>query len=106
MNRIALCFFGPITWGLALGSCGQVVSREAEAVVLSLDGPASVTHARNSRVESIQTHSHLTVGDLIKVSGAGEAHLQIVPGILGCVKANSDLQIEELRVDKDGNAMV
>lgn len=106
MNRIALCFFGSITCSLALASCGQGVSREIEAVVLSLDGPVSVRHARNSRVESIQTHSRLSVGDLIKVSGAGQACLQILPGILGSVKANSELQIEELRVDKDGNAMV
>lgn len=106
MNRTALHFFGLITCSLALASCGPGVSREVQAVVLSLDGPASVTHARNGRTDPIESHSRLSVGDLVKVSDQGHVRLQILPGILSAVKANSELQIEELRVAKDGNAMV
>ena len=91
---------------MLLAACDHGVTRETQAVVFSVDGTASVTHAGNGRTEPIQVHSHLSVGDLVKTSMGGKLRLQVVPGILSEIKADSESEIEALQVTKDGNAMV
>jgi hypothetical protein len=96
---------GLIAWSLAIAACNHGVSRETQAVVLSVDGDAASTHARDGQTRPIRDHSHLSIGDLVKTNGQGQLRLMIVPGILIAVKPDSEFKIEALRVTKDGNAM-
>jgi hypothetical protein len=97
------CFIALSVW---LAACGHGVTRETQAVVLSVDGTASVTHARIGQTGPIEVHSHLSVGDLLKTGNGGRLRLQVVPGILSEIKADSECEVEALHVAKDGNAMV
>jgi hypothetical protein len=97
------CFFA---LSLLLAACGNGVTRETQAVVLSVDGAASVRHARNGQTEPIEVHSHLSVGDLLTTGNGGRLRLQIVPGILSEIKADSECEVEALQVAKNGNAML
>lgn len=103
MNTLSLGAL--IALSLAMTACNKGVSRETQAIVMSVAGEVSVTHAQSGRMEPVQVRSRLAVGDSIKSTGEGRLALQIIPGILSGVNENSEWTIEELQVAKDGNAM-
>ena len=100
------CLGGLIAGSIAISACNKGVTRETQAIVLSVDGTASVTHARDGQNEPVRVNARLAKDDLIRTSRDGQVSLQILPGILTRLMADSELKIETLRIAKDGNAMV
>ena len=99
-------FLVVVSCSLALFSCTRGVSRQAKAVVLSAEGSAMVERDGGGTSQSVAIGSQLSVSDVIETGEDGRLRLRLLPGLLAALGNNSQLQIEELRVAKDGNAMV
>jgi len=94
---IALC--GVLT------ACYDGITLNVQAIVLSVEGLAKLNHQSKSP-QSITTRSRLSVGDSIQTGDQAQLQSLLVPGMSIALGPNSELQIEQLRMGKDGNAMV
>jgi hypothetical protein len=105
VNPNARRSLGFLVCAFALTSCGDGVSRQAEAVVFSVDGTAT-RKAENRARQAITAGSQLSTGDVVETENSARLRLSLLPGLLAEIGENSELQIEKIRVAKDGNAMM
>jgi len=89
----------------ALAACYDGTTRNVQAIVLSVEGLAKLNHQSKSP-RSIATSSRLSVGDSIETGDQAQLQSLLLPGMSIALGPNSELQIEQLRMGKDGNAMV
>jgi hypothetical protein len=55
--------------------------------------------------QPVTSGSQFSKGDVIEIDGNARLRLSLLPGLLAEVAGNSELQIEQVRIAKDGNAM-
>ena len=81
---------------------------EVQGNVLFLRGNVTLDSAKEStlRPQSVSTESKLSVGDQLETSPGATAALLLIPGIFVAIGAETEMVIEELRVEKQGDAMV
>jgi len=92
---------------LIFSGCDRNAGREVQGNVLFLRGAATLNSAKEStRPQSLSTESKLSVGDQLETSPDATAALLLIPGIFAQVGAETEIVIGELRVEKQGDAMV
>jgi hypothetical protein len=93
---------------LILSGCGKNGGREVQGNVISIRGSVTIDSGKESArpPQSLTSASKLSVGDRLETSPGAMATLLLIPGIFVEVEAGTELVIEELRVQKQGDAMV
>src|SRR2546422_2693591 len=106
MIRLAFAGFTIICALLAIG-CRNEIKREVLARVLSSSGGIVIVRGNtNERFASIGHEQFLPVGCRIETAADGKINIAAVPGMLVHLGPLSDLSIDELKITKDGDAMV
>jgi hypothetical protein len=101
------CFAAVLFCSLALSfsACEEVVTRRALATVLSVDGPAEFRQKGHSAFNEITPATLFGVGAVVRTGTGGTLNLAFLPNTLASLSENADVQIDDLTVTKDGNAM-
>jgi FecR protein len=96
-----------VIWALLAIGCRNEIKREVLARVLSSNGGITIARANtNAGSASIGDKQLLAVGCHIETAADGKVDIAAVPGTLVRLGPLSDLSIEELKITKDGDAMV
>jgi hypothetical protein len=74
--------------------------------VLAVEGSAILKHQGGSDAQPVTTSSRLPAGDSIRTTKEAQVRVMLVPGMLVALGGGCELQIEQLWIAKDGNAMV
>jgi hypothetical protein len=101
------CFAAVLFCSLALSfsACEEVVTRRALATVLSVDGPAEFRQKGHSAFNQITPATLFGVGAVVRTGTGGTLNLAFLPNTLASLSENTELQIDDLVLTKDGNAM-
>ena len=88
--------------------CDRNGGYKVQGNVLFLRGTVTLNRAKEStrRPQSLSTGSKFSVGDQLETSPGATAAFLLIPGIFVQIGAETEMVIEELRVEKQGDAMV
>jgi hypothetical protein len=101
-SRFSLRLWGICLLGaLALGSCRPLFQRELAAPVLSLEGGAQGTRHGNS--VALTKGSWVHPGEKITTAAGARLALMLVPGVLLELAGDTEIEIEQLRLERNGN---
>ena len=89
---------------LALGSCRPLFLRELAGTILALEGEAQGTRAGNSI--ALTKSSWVHPGEKITTAAGARLDLLLVPGVLVALAGDTEIEIEQLRLARDGNESV
>jgi FecR protein len=103
LNRFAVVLYCGIA--LSFSGCEGSVTRRAMATVLSVDGTAEVRQKGHSEFSEITPANLLGVASLVRTRTSGTLNLAFLPNTLASLSENTELQIDDLVLTKDGNAM-
>src|SRR5215831_16448256 len=90
---------------LSFSACEQGVTSRVLATVLSVEGSAEVRQKSCSEFNQITPSTLLGVGDLVRTGTSGTLNLAFLPNVLASLSENTELQIDDLTLTKDGYAM-
>jgi FecR protein len=97
-------FFCCVTLCIGLVSgCWQGVSRQVVVTVLSVRGAILYRSLGQADFHPLGSEAKPGVGSVLLTSANGWLDLALIPGTLVQVSPNSELEIEELRLRKEGN---
>jgi len=93
--------------GIALwfSACEERVTRHVLATVLSVDGTAEVRQKGDPEFSEITPATLLHVGARVRTGTSEGLNLAFLPNTLANLTGNTELQIDDLALTKDGNAM-
>ena len=103
LNRFAVLLYCGIA--LSFSACEASVTRRVLATVLSVEGTAEVRQKGHSEFDRITPATLLQVGSLVRIGTSGTLNLAFLPNTVASLSEKSELQIDDLAVTKDGNAM-
>ncbi len=93
---IAIC-------SLLANSCSKSISRATAAIVFSIKGKVVFGDAQRSDYQPVTLKSRIHDGDTVQSSAGASLNLALIPGALTQVCGDSEINIEELKITKDGN---
>lgn len=102
MSRVAFFCCGTLCIAL-LSGCWQGISRQVVATVLSMRGELLCRQPGQADFQPLGSDAKPGVGSVLRTSGNGGLSLALIPGALVQMAPDSELEIEELRLTKDGN---
>ena len=94
---LALCFC------LLGNGCSKGITRSTAATVFFIRGNVVFGSAKRNDFQPVTPGSKIHTGDIVRTSEGASVNLGLIPGAFVQVSGNSEIQIEELRVTKDGN---
>jgi FecR protein len=103
LNRFAIVLY--CGSALSFSDCEQGVTSRVLATVLSVDGTAEVRLKGHSEFTRVTPATLLGTGALIRTGTSGTVNVAFLPNALASLSENAELQIDELALTKDGNAM-
>ena len=107
-RRTLLALTAAVGLLLILSGCGRDGGREVQGNVLFLRGTVTFKDGKEStrHPQSLTIGSKLSVGDRLETSPDSMASLLLIPGIFVQIGGGTEMVIGELRVQKQGDAMV
>jgi hypothetical protein len=75
------------------------------ATVLAVDGTAEVRQNGRSEFHQITPATLLQIGSVVRTGTSGTLNLAFLPNTLASLSENTEAQIEDLALSKDGNTM-
>jgi hypothetical protein len=102
MSRATMLFFGAF-YAISLASCWEGISRQVLATVLSVSGNATYSTRGGANFRSVTPETTLGRGDRVRTSDQTNLDLILIPGILARASGDSEFDIEDLKLVKDGN---
>jgi len=107
-RRTLLALAAAVNLLLILSGCGRDGGREVQGNVLSLRGTVTFEDGKEGtrHQQPLMIGSKLSVDDRLETSPNSVASLLLIPGIFIQIGAGTEMVIEELRVQKQGDAMV
>lgn len=85
-----------------VAGCSTAITRRVLAVILSTSGSAEWAPDATSPLRPIDRAATVGSGSIVRTR-SGELEVAVVPGALMRISAQTELQVEELAVTKDGN---
>jgi hypothetical protein len=85
----------------AQASCWEDTTRQVEATVLFVDGPAKLQSGRHTI--PLRPESHPGGGDILETEDASRAALSLLPNLLVQLDRGARMEIIRLALTKDGN---
>ena len=101
MQRVPFVF--ALICALALCGCWEGIGREVLATVLSTRGKVVSFSKGSPNFRPVTSRTNLSAGSSLRTSSEAQINLMLVPGALAQISADSELNIEELTLTKDGN---
>ena len=92
---LCFCLFG--------NGCSKGITRSTAATVFFVRGNVVYGSAKRNDFQPVTSKSKILAGDTVRTSEGASVNLALIPGAFVQVSANSEIEIEELRVTKDGN---
>lgn len=89
--------------GGLLTGCREGISREVLATVLSTRGEVVNSSKGSTNFRPVSAEAKLSVGSILRASSGARIDLVLIPGALAQISGDSELNIEGLRLTKDGN---
>jgi len=102
MRFPTLTFLLALCCGLTNG-CSEGVARRTAATVLSVKGDVVFGMAERNNFQPVTRESRIHDGSIIRTSGSALLDLGLIAGALAQMSSNSEIEIEELKISKDGN---
>src|SRR5206468_3790737 len=102
MRFPALIFLLALCCGLANG-CSEGVTRRTAATVFSVKGTVIFWAAEQNDFQPVTRESRICDGDLVRTSNGALLNLGLIPAALAQMSSNSEIELRELRISKDGN---
>ena len=93
---VALCF-------LFANGCSKGVTRASAATVFFVKGNVVFGNVERNDFQPVTSKSKIHAGDTVRTSDRASINLALIPGAFVQVSENSEIEIEDLRVTKDGN---
>src|SRR6266446_1871589 len=94
---LALCFC------LSANGCSKGITRATAATVFFVRGNVVFGNAERNDFQPVTSKSKIHVGDVIRTSDGASINLALIPGAFVQLSGNSEIEIEDLRLTKDGN---
>jgi hypothetical protein len=93
---IALC-------SLLANGCSKNISRATAATVFFIKGQVLFGNAERNDFQPVTLKSRIHDGDTVRSSDGASLDLGLIPGALAQLSGDSEINIEELKITKDGN---
>jgi len=90
-------------FAFVLSGCWEGISRQVVASVLSLRGQIVYSSKEGGSFEPVSSETKLGAGSTLRTPTDGAINLALIPGALTHISGDSELNIEELELTKDGN---
>src|SRR5947207_5457299 len=105
-THLALAAAGSLL--LIFSGCGRDGGREVQGNVISIRGAVTIDSGKESGIhpQAATIASKLSAGERLETSPDAMASLLLIPGIFVEVGPSAEIAIGELRVQKQGDAMV
>jgi len=87
---------------LSIG-CSKSIVPATSATVLSVRGKVLFGNAQQNDFQPFTLKSRIREGDTVRSSGSASLDLALIPGALAQLCSDSEIEIEELKITKDGN---
>jgi FecR protein len=94
---LAFCFC------LLGNGCSKGITRATAATVFFVRGNVVFGNAERNDFQPVTSKSKIHGGDIVRTSDGASINLALIPGAFVQVSGNSEIQIEDLRLTKDGN---
>src|SRR4030095_13602227 len=94
---LALCL---CLWGNA---CSKGITRSTAATVFFVTGNVVFGNAQRNDFQPVTPKSKIHADDTVRTSDGASINLALIPGAFIQVSGNSEIEIEDLRLTKDGN---
>ena len=92
-----------LLWCGLLSGCQEAITRQVAATVLSLHDPIVFQGSTRSDFRRVTLQTRLPCGSLIKALNDGWLDIGVLSGMLAQVSSNSEITIQELKINKNGN---
>jgi len=102
MRFPALIFLLAVCCALASG-CSEGVTRRTAATVFFVNGTVVFGTAKQNNFQPVTRESRIHDGDIVRTSDGALLDLGLIPPALAQMSSNSEIELEELRISKDGN---
>jgi hypothetical protein len=83
--------------------CSKSVTPATSATVLSVRGKVLFGNAQQNDFQPFTLKSRIRDGDTVRSSGGASLDLALIPGALANLSGDSEIDIQELKITKDGN---
>lgn len=93
---IAIC-------SLLANGCSKSITPSTSTTVFSVRGKVLFGNAQQNDFQPVTLKSRIHDGDAVRSSGGGSLDLALIPGALAQLSSDSEIDIEELKITKDGN---
>ena len=93
---IAIC-------SLLANGCSKSITPATSATVLSVRGKVLFGNAQQNDFQPFTLKSRIHDGDTVRSSGGASLDLALIPGALTQLSGDSEIDIKELKITKDGN---
>ena len=102
MRRPVLAVYIALCLLLASG-CSKAIVTATAATILSVKGGVAFGSAERNDFHPVTLKSRINGGDTVRSSDDGLLDLAFIPGAFAQLSGDSELNVEELRIAKDGN---
>jgi hypothetical protein len=93
---IAIC-------SLLANGCSKSITPATSATVLSVRGKVLFGNAQQNDFQPFTLKSRIRDGDTVRSSGGASLDLALIPGAFTHLSGDSEIDIQELKITKDGN---
>ncbi|MGA7275576.1 MAG: hypothetical protein WBX14_12085 [Candidatus Udaeobacter sp.] len=93
---IAIC-------SLLSNGCSKSITPATSATVLSVRGKVLFGNAQQNDFQPFTLKSRIHDGDTVRSSGGASLDLALIPAALAQLSGDSEIDVKELRITKDGN---
>jgi hypothetical protein len=101
--RYSLIALSIATCSFLANGCSKSISRATAATVFSVRGEVVFGNAERNDFHPVTLKSRMHDGDTVRSSAGASLDLALIPGALTQVCGDSEINIEELKITKDGN---
>ena len=88
---------------LSGNGCSKEITRSTVAVVFSVKGNVLFGNAERKDFQAVTPKSKIHAGDIVRTADGASINLGLIAGAFVQLAGNSEINIEELRLTKDGN---
>ena len=86
-----------------INGCSKDITRRTVVTVFSVKGDVTFGTADQNSFQRVTRESRIQEGSIVRTSDGALLDLGLIAPALAQVSSNSEIQIEELRISKDGN---
>src|SRR5438045_1106030 len=83
--------------------CSKSITPATSAAVLSVRGKVLFGNVQQNDFQPFTLESRIHDGDTVRSSGGASLDLALIPGALAQLSGDSEIDIQELKITKDGN---